>query len=335
VIAAPASSREMGHRAAASSTIALKASSPSSGTWAPVKGTLTVTQEDARAYYTGNSLFWGTSATASSATVTLMATIKDITAVGDDPAHDGYRGDISHATVTFVNRDTGASLSECTNLSVALVSSGDTTVGTVTCATTLGIGSSGATPYTIGIDVSGHYTGNTSDENAVIDVAAPITSYFITGGGFLAEASSAGKYAADPGRKANFGFNVKFNKGAKSLQGNVNIIFRKGGHTYQIKSNSLTSLGEKPSPCSKPSTTAPCTANFVSKANLQDITNPTSPVSLGGNLTFQMAMTDFGSPTKDTIGFTLYDGSALLFSSTWNGTRTVEQLLGGGNLSVR
>ena len=35
MIAAPANSREMGPRAAASSTIALKASSLSSGTWAP------------------------------------------------------------------------------------------------------------------------------------------------------------------------------------------------------------------------------------------------------------------------------------------------------------
>jgi hypothetical protein len=74
----------------------------------------------------------------------------------------------------------------------------------------------------------------------------------------------------------------------------------------------------------------------VSKANLQDITNPNSPVSLGGNLTLQMSMTDYGSATKDTIGFTLYDAtSKLLFSSSWSGTKTVEQLLGGGNLSVR
>ncbi len=169
----------------------------------------------------------------------------------------------------------------------------------------------------------------------MIDVAAPLTSYFITGGGFLTESASVGQYAADPGTKANFGFNVKFNKGATNLQGNLNIIFRKGGHTYQVKSNALTSLGEKPSPCTKATAIAPCTANFVSKANLKDITNANSPVSLGGNLIFQMSMTDYGSATKDTIGFTLYNGSTLLFSSNWSGTKAVEQLLGGGNLIVR
>src|SRR5205823_14870682 len=50
-------------------------------------GTLTENQEDARAYYTG-SLFVNTSGpTSSTATVSLSATIKDITAVGNtDPA---------------------------------------------------------------------------------------------------------------------------------------------------------------------------------------------------------------------------------------------------------
>ncbi len=298
-------------------------------------GTLTVTQEDARAYYTGDSLFWGTSADATSATVTLTATIKDITALTGDSAYDSYAGDISRATVTFVNRDTHAALDGCVDVPVALVSSGDTTVGTATCKTTMGISNSGGTLSTIGLVVGGCYADDTSDENTVITVAAPLTSYFIAGGGFLSEVSSAGRYAADPGRKANFGFSVKFNKGAKSLQGNVNVIFRKGGHTYQIKSNALTSLGEKPSPCTKATATSPCTATFVSKANLQDVTDPSNPISLGGNLTFQMSMTDYGSPAKDTIGYTLYDGSALLFSSAWNGTQTVQQLLGGGNLSVR
>ena len=95
------------------------------------------------------------------------------------------------------------------------------------------IGSDGGTSYTIGIFVGGYYTDDASTENEVITVAAPITSYFITGGGFLTEVSSAGLYAADAATKANFGFNVKFNKGGKRLQGNVNILFRKGGHTYQ------------------------------------------------------------------------------------------------------
>jgi hypothetical protein len=48
-----------------------------------------------------------------------------------------------------------------------------------------------------------------------------------------------------------------------------------------------------------------------------------------------MSMTDKGEPGKDdTIGLTLWNGSTLVFSSYWNGTKTPEQILGGGNLVV-
>jgi hypothetical protein len=78
-------------------------------------------------------------------------------------------------------------------------------------------------------------------------------------------------------------------------------------------------------------------AVWTGKANLTDITDPLAPVSLGGNNTFQMEMTDKGEPgSADTIGINLWnDTGGLLHSSNWNGTRTIEQLLGGGNLVVR
>jgi len=297
--------------------------------------TLIVTQENARSYYTGNSLFWGATTSATSAKVSLAATIKDITAVSGDPAYDAFGGDIRNAKVTFVNRDSSnAPLSGCSNLSVALVNS-DTTVGTVTCDTTLSIGSSSGSQYNIGIVVNNYYTDNASGEDFVVTVAQPLTSNFITGGGYLVLSSSAGQYAGDPGSKTNYGFNVKYNKNGTNLQGNVNIIIRKGGRVYQIKSNSLQSLGVTPSPCAKATSTSPCKANFTSKANLTDITNPNNPIGLGGNMTLQMQMTDKGEPgASDTISFTLWNGSKLLFSSNWNGTKTVEQTLGGGNLVV-
>ena len=124
-----------------------------------------------------------------------------------------------------------------------------------------------------------------------------------------------------------------------SLQGNLNFIVRSGGRVYQIKSNSMTSLaiqqGSSGS-CTTATATSPCTANFASKANLTDITNPTNPIALGGNLNMVVTMTDKGEPgSADTFGITLYDASNnLLFSSKWSGTQTAEQLLGGGNTVV-
>ena len=79
------------------------------------------------------------------------------------------------------------------------------------------------------------------------------------------------------------------------------------------------------------------TAVYTGEANLTDITDPLHPISLGGGHTFQMKLTDKGEPgNTDTIGFNLYNNSgALLFSSNWNGTTTIEQRLGGGNVVAR
>jgi hypothetical protein len=80
----------------------------------------------------------------------------------------------------------------------------------------------------------------------------------------------------------------------------------------------------------------PSAAQFAAKANLTDVTNPTAPISIEGGASFQMTMRDNGEPgSSDQIGFTLYSSSnQLLFSSSWDGTKTVEQILGGGNVVI-
>jgi len=109
----------------------------------------------------------------------------------------------------------------------------------------------------------------------------------------------------------------------------MNIIIRKGVNVYQIKANSMTSLAVNP-------TTIGGTATFNSKANIKDITDPLAPISIDGNGTLQVTMTDSGEPGKfDKISITLWNKSGgLWFSSNWNGKKTVEQYLDGGNLVV-
>jgi len=134
----------------------------------------------------------------------------------------------------------------------------------------------------------------------------------------------------------NYGFNVKYNKNKTNLQGHANVIFRVGTKVYQIKSNAIQSLYVQAAGCT-PSSTCPNKATFQSKANLTEITDPLNPIGLGGNHTLVIAITDKGEPGSfDTISVTLYGsgGGALLFSSNWNGTATIEQPLGGGNLVV-
>jgi hypothetical protein len=272
--------------------------------------TIVVTQEDAVADYTGDMLAF-TASGGSSANVLLRATVRDSSVV---PAFgDTQPGDIRNATVTFKEGATTL----CGPLAAALIN-GDTTTGTASCTTSLGLGA-----HTIDIYVNNYYNGTTS---AVVEVAQPDGS-FITGGGYLVIGKSGGTYKADTGSKTNFGFNVNY-KNLKNLQGHVNIVFRKDGHTYQIKSTAINSLGITPRPSGG-------VADFRSKANLSDVTNPLAPVSLGGNLTLQVTMTDKGEPgSNDTIGITLWNGNALLFSSEWTGAKTQEEPLDGGNLVV-
>lgn len=279
--------------------------------------TLTVTQEDAIATYSGDMLAF-TASGGPTANVLLRATVLD--------SNDGYAGDIRNATVTFKEGATTL----CGPLPVALIDA-STTTGTASCAKSLGLGA-----HTIDVYVGNYYTGNTF---GVVEVAQP-TGSFITGGGFLMIGTSGGKYSADTGSRSNFGFNVNY-KNMKSVQGHVNIIFRAGGHTYQIKSTAIDSLGiafktASGSACSSPvNSTCFGLADFRSKANLMDVTNPLAPISLGGNLTLQVSITDKGEPgSSDTIAFTLWSGNDLIYSSQWNGLKTMEQILGGGNLIV-
>ncbi len=280
------------------------------GSTATTSFTIVVTQEDAEATYTGDMLVF-TASGGSSTNVLLRATVRDSSVV---PASgDTQPGDIRNATVTFKEGATTL----CGPLAAALIN-GDATTGTASCTTSLGLGA-----HSIDVYVNNYYIGTTS---GIVEVAQPNGS-FVTGGGYRTIGTSGGTYKADTGSPMNFGFNVNY-KNLKSLQGHVNIVFRKDGKLYQIKSTAINSLGITPKPWGGVS-------DFRSKANLTDVTNPLAPVSLGGNLTLQVTMTDKGEPgSNDTIGVTLWDGNKLVFSSEWTGAKTLEKLLDGGNLVV-
>jgi hypothetical protein len=165
-------------------------------------------------------------------------------------------GDVRCATVTF--KEDATTL--CGPLAAALIN-GDLTTGTAT-TTSLGLGA-----HTIDVYINNYYAGMNS---GIVEVAEPNGS-FVTGGGYRTIGTSGGTYMADPGSRTNFGFNVKY-KNLKNLQGHVNIVFRKDGKTYQIKSTAIDSLGIAPEPVGG-------IADFRSKANLTDVTDPLAPVS--------------------------------------------------------
>lgn len=303
---------------------------------------LTVAQEDARVYYTGSLFASTTGVTSSTANLTLSATVKDITAVPTDPAYDTWPGDIRKASVFFVLKDASTAIVVTSpQLTPGLVSVSDTKVGTVTWTYTANIGSANSVSYTVEIHVgmnnTGYYTRFSTDDNSVVTVSKPLSD-FVTGGGFLLLTNSSGIKAGDVGSKSNFGFDVKYNKSGTNLQGHANIIVRRTEsdniqHVYQVMGNHMTSLSVN----SKITSTHPYpTAVFDGQAVIQDITDPNLPVSVDGNATLHVTMTDRDNPgSTDGIAITVWNKSGgLWFSSNWNGTMTVEQNLGGGDLKV-
>jgi len=294
-----------------------------------------ITQEDAIVAYTGQSLQATPDENSSEAIVVLSANVQDITVT--DFANDPLEGDIRNAMVKFVNRDSGDAISGWIP-ALDLIDPSDPTTATVSYNWLVDIDNSASETITVGIlvgsqDGNGYYLRDSSDDNVVVTVYVPVGD-FITGGGHIIPDNSAGQYASTAGLKTNFGFNVKFNASGRKLKGHMNVIFRilqgDGVHTYQIKGNAIQSLGvDIGDPENK-------IAEFITKANLKDITDPNNPISLGGNLRLKADMTDRGEPgIDDSIGLTLTTSrGVLLYSSDWSGIETAEMLLSGGNIVV-
>ena len=288
-------------------------------------GTITVTTEDARTTLNGalaSGYVQTASATATSVTIPLQATVQDITTL--DPVADPTGGDIRNARVTFLVD--GVAPPGCSDLPVTLVTATDPGTGTAGCPWTVKNVTASGLSVTVGVVVSGYYK---ADPNlATLEVAQGGGTGFISGGGWVSLTDSAGRYAGATDSKMNFGFNVKYTKSQKNLQGHVNLIYRRDGRLYQIKSSAIDSLTVKVGP--------PATATFVSKANLVDVTDPLNPVTIAGGIVLTMTAIDSGEPgTSDLMGVTLTQNGATLFSSNWDGVATKETRLGAGNVVVR
>jgi hypothetical protein len=261
--------------------------------------------------------------------------------------YDASEGNITTAKVRFVVRDfnTLAPIANGTTpwLSPTVITAGDNKTGSVNYDLSISTGSQDYALYVVSIEIgeNGNYTGGEMSAGA-LTVAKPLGD-FVTGGGNITPGvgQSRGIYASDAGRKTNFGFNVKYTKSSTTLQGNLNIIFRRTVNgvvrTYQIKSTAFNSGGNSFGVGNNPGDpTTTLRSVLVTKANLIDVTNSSLPVSIAGNLTLQLDMTDRGEPgTSDDMGISLWNGSELWYSSNWSGTKTLPLILTGGNIVIR
>ena len=292
----------------------------------PATTSLTITREDARVEYTGTYLAEASgSGSSRRATLNLSATIRDISNVTGDPAYDQYAGDIRQARVRFLK----GSVPITGWLTPSLSNWRNQTVGTVSATWQADNSSANDVTNDIFIEVggTGYYTRTNPADGSIATVYVASQRY-LTGGGYLVNPSNA--FGADQGLRTNFGFIVKFNSSGNNRVGQMDFMIRKTVdgvlHTYQIKSGTINSVSVNSGNRNN------MTAIINATATLVDLTDPS--VSMSG-LTLRVSMSDrSNSGSDDRIGITLWNGTTLLFSSSWNGSSTSERQIGSGNLIV-
>ncbi|MFW5726084.1 MAG: T9SS type A sorting domain-containing protein, partial [Bacteroidota bacterium] len=266
--------------------------------------------ENANLTYIGTRLL----ATKTGTTVNL-----DLRVVLED-VEDDFRGEIINTDVTFLISWGGNSEIITTVLTPDNLVSNQKAVLSVPFPVTLAQGEVSRT-LNILVTAGDYYTG---EEQVVAVVYLPSGDH-ITGGGFIVPGEgSSGLYPSAPGSHANFGFNFRYHPKTGKLKGRANLIIRgESGPPVKFKSTQPLSMGINNSGDHP-------TAQFTVKGDLTQ----------GGTLLFSdvmmyVTLTDRGNPGfKDDIGFTIWSGNTLIYSSDWQGNFTERQNLGGGNLVI-
>jgi len=307
---------------------------------------LEITREHARVDYTGDAIL-ALPSNSNSVTFTMRANIMDITVpqTPEDVNFDNSAGDIRKAKVKFVNRDVTPNVDLSGWIPVStLIDIADTKTGTVSWPLTITLGSTeDSRQVTVGVVVGsdGYYYRDSAIDNTIL-TAYRSTGDYLSGGGAIRPTASVGTLASDPGRKTNFGFNVKYGRNGGNPKGNVSLIFRRREadnivHSYQVKGNVVLSVGVNASNPNRQ------TAQVSFRTNIQDITDPNNPISLGGNKTMYVNMIDRASNGQtDSVSFVLVDGgndpnilSNVIWSSNWIANSTKMMMLNNGNIIIK
>ena len=200
-----------------------------------------------------------------------------------------------------------------------------------------------ATTLNIAVLIGGNYSANDPTTDAMVTIAVPVAGGLICGGGTIDNSNSAGYLKGSALDPACFSFYVQYTKSGSNPQGSVQIFdrsyYKPDGtldtvlHTYMFKSTSISLLSVTPgiSPTNS-------VAQFTSKANVNEILPNGTQVSIEGNDVMQLTLTD-GTPTNTatrTLGITIQrTKGGTWYSSSWDGTKTVEKQVYSGNVSVK
>ena len=256
-------------------------------------------KETALLTYTGNTVVPTTVDT-----ITLRATVFD-----DD---DGYWGDITNGYVTFAIYATPVPDDWSTLLLIDFIQ--------LELSDTMGVGvayydidnlnEGGYLIYVVFNDDANHYYDGPWSEPVVLTVYEP-TGDFVTGGGWIYD---------DDGRKANFGFNVKYKKNGLP-KGQSIFVYRTDGWEYVIKSNAWLGMAIDEQYNH---------AFFEGKCTVQKFNTETGEMIWDeGNYQFRVDVWDYDEDGSiDEYGICVLDKDGIVYYEAG------PILLGGGNIII-
>ena len=258
----------------------------------------------------------------------LRATVRDISVVpGIDPA-DGEPGDITHATVTFVDRGTGQAL--CT-APVVTMFAGDTTTGGAACTARIATtGSAASWDVDLGFVVGGWYTRDDPADDAPLTVRRPFAER-VHGYHAVVASSGAGTLAPTGGTPINGAVaQVRYAPNRRSINGTIVVTFRSNGRTYQAGVTRIDSLGVLPQVAQD--------VNLIEIEALADVTDITSgsPVPVAAGLRLQLRYQDHHAPsTPDVMEVAAWTPSGVLLAGAhWDVIEPTGMVLTDGQILV-
>jgi predicted extracellular nuclease len=158
------------------------------------------------------------------------------------------------------------------------------------------------------------------------------TSAEASAGAHLVLEQPGGTAGGDVGSMMNLTLTARFKKGAITPDGQAQVMVRLTEQgvlrTYQIKADALTAFVVD----------GAGRATIVARATIVDVTDPGVSRLVDAAALIRITVADQGEPGagSDTVAVTVVDGLARVwFSSRWDGVKTIDQTISGGNVNVR
>ena len=285
---------------------------------------LVVAPEGASVTYIGPRIVSSPRAADGSVVVEFRAVVRDSSIV--PAATDDTAGDITKATVTFVDRLTGSPL--CTS-AVSPVFVGDTTTGVASC--TAPLLTVGAGPWTsqVGTIVGGWYAQDARADDVAV-TARRLASIDLHGNHFVMAARGAGVLAPATGTRVTIGINHLGFSNGRAVGGSADMVFTSAGRTYRAVVTSVDTLGVI--------STGPDSqrVDLDARVTVSDITDARRPVVIARDVRLQLRYVDWTkSATPDLMSFAIWSADGpMLAGVQWDGTQMNAAVLAGGQVIV-